>query len=244
VDGIKCRDPLVFAIDKNRLPGRGDFDYFSGMTSQTTESEFDFGEFFAKNQKVVTAAAATIVAIGLGYWFWAASSERKADRAEQAYAAAERSVYSGNPQLAKTDLERVVQRYANTTAGVRAAILLAKQHLKAEKPSDAIPVLRGAADQGAAKPFRTSIYALLGSAFEAENKFDSAAAAYRSAADATTLTAEKELQQASAARALAASGKKEEALELWRAIAARETSPLAGEAKLRIAELSATPAKG
>ena len=214
------------------------------MTSQTKETEFDFGEFFAKNQKAVMSGAAAIVAIGLGYWFWAASSERKADRAEQAYAAAERSVYSGNPQLAKTDLERVVQRYANTTAGVRGAILLAKQHLQASKPGDAIPVLRSAAGQGAAKPFRTSIYALLGAAFEAEDKFDSAAAAYRSAAGATSLTSEKELQDASAARALTAAGKKQEALELWRAIAARETSPLAGEAKLRIAELSATPAKG
>lgn len=213
------------------------------MTSNT-ESEFDFTEFYAKNQKVVLGGAATVAAIVLGYWFWTASAERRSDRAEQAYASAERSVYSGNPQLAKTDLEALVNRYGNTNAGVRGSILLAKQHFQAAKPADAVPVLKKAVDQGAAKPFRTSLYALLGAALEAQNKFDSAATAYQSAADATTLTSEKEVQQAAAARVLAAAGKKDAALALWRAIAARETSPLAGEAKLRIAELSAVPAKG
>jgi predicted negative regulator of RcsB-dependent stress response len=233
----------VGAIERKQLPGRREFDYFSAMTSNT-ESEFDFAEFFAKNQRAVMGGAAVVVAIGLGYWFWAASTARKEDRAEQAYVAAERSVYSGNPQLAKTDLERLVQRYGNTGAGVRGSILLAKQHFLAAKPGDAIPVLRNAVGQGAAKPFKSSLYALLGAAYESREQFDSAAAAYRSAADAATATAEKELQQAAAARALAAAGKKDAAIELWRAIAARETSPLAGDARLRIAELSVTPAKG
>jgi predicted negative regulator of RcsB-dependent stress response len=214
------------------------------MTSQTSDTEFDLGAFFERNQRAVTIGAATIVAIGAGYWFWTASSARKADRAEQAYSQAERAVFSGNPQLAQTELERVVQRYGNTPAGVRGSILLAKQHLQAVKPADAVPILKDAADKGASKPFRTSIYALLGAALEAQEKFDSAAAAYKSAAEATSLTSEREVQEASAARALAAAGKKDAALEIWRAIAARETSPLAGEARLRIAELSATPAKG
>jgi predicted negative regulator of RcsB-dependent stress response len=212
--------------------------------TENSESEFDFAEFFARNQKQVMMGAGAIVAVGLGYWFFAASSARKEDRAEAAYVAAERSVYSGNPQLAKADLERVIQRYGNTSAGVRGAILLAKQDFQASKPADAIPVLRAAAGQGAAGPFKPAIYALLGAAFEAQEKYDSAAASYKTAADASGPVSEKEMQQANAARAFSAAGKKDAALDIWRAIAARETSPLASEARLRIAELSATPAKG
>lgn len=213
------------------------------MTS-TTESEFDFTAFYAKNQKAVLGVGGLLVAVALGYWFWASSSAKREDRAEQAYMAAERSVYSGNPQLAKTDLEGLVRRYGSTSAGVRGAVLLAKQHFQGGKPADAVPVLKSALGQGASKPFKPALYALLGAAFEAQEKYDSAAAAYKSAADASIAVSEKELQQASAARALALAGKKDQALELWRAIAARETSPLAGEARLRIAELSAVPAKG
>jgi predicted negative regulator of RcsB-dependent stress response len=213
------------------------------MASTMSDGDFDAVAFFAKNQKAVLGVAGAIAVVVLGYWFWAASAARKEDRAEQAYVAAERSVYSGNPQLARTDLERLVQRYGSTSAGVRGAILLAKQHLEASKPADAVPVLREAAEKGASKPFRPSLYALLGAAFEAQEKYDSAAAAYKSAAEASEAVSEKELQQAAAARALVAAGKKEGALEIWRAIAARETSPLAGEARLRIAELSVVPAR-
>jgi hypothetical protein len=43
---------------------------------------------------------------------------------------------------------------------------------------------------------------------------------------------------------LASAGRNPDAIKVWQTIAAKETSPLAPEAKLRIGELSAAPAKG
>jgi predicted negative regulator of RcsB-dependent stress response len=214
------------------------------MTSpiRSTE-EFDLADFFAKNQRAITVGAVAIAAVGLGFWFWTASAARKAQRAEQAYVSAERAVYSGNPQLAESELRRLVDRYGNTAAGVRGAILLAKQQYQANKVAEGIAVLREAADAGASEPFRPAVHALIGAGYETQQKFDSAATAFRAAADAARAESEREVHRAAAARALTAAGKKTEAAEIWRDIASRESSPLLTEARLRLAELTVEPAR-
>jgi predicted negative regulator of RcsB-dependent stress response len=215
------------------------------MTStEKTTTEFDLAAFIAANQRAIYQTTIAIVVVGAVAWFWKASTDRRANNAEQAFVTAERSYYSGNPTLAETDLSRVVQRYGATTAGVRASILLARHFFEQSKPADGVAALRAALGRGASKPFRPAIYGMLGAGFESESKFDSAAAAYRGAADAAATPSERDQYQASAARALTSAGDKAGAIKLWQAIAANELSPLAGEARLRLGELMAASAKG
>ncbi len=214
------------------------------MTSTEKDSaEFDFGAFVAKHQKNLVRAGGAVVVVGLGAWFVMASSSRKAQNAEQAYVSAERSYYSGNAQLAESDLAKVIDRYGNTAAGIRASILLAKHYYEASKPAEGVAALKTALGRGAAKPFRPALNSLIAGGFEAEGKLDSAGVAYEAAASEAISQTEKEQYQGYAGRAYMAAGKKAEALRIWQALAARETSPLANEAKLRIGELSAVAAR-
>ena len=215
------------------------------MTStEKTKPEFDLGAFIAVNQRAIYSTAIGIVVVGAAAWFWIASANRRDNNAEQAYSTAERSYFSGNPKLAETDLNKVVERYGGTTAGVRGSMLLAKHYFEQSKAPDGVSALRAALGRGASKPFRSEILGLMGAGFESESKFDSAATAYRAASSDAATQGERDQYLASAARALMSAGDKAGALKLWQGIAANELSPLAGEARLRIGELSAVSAKG
>ena len=207
-------------------------------------AEFDFAAFYAKNRKRILAGAAIVVAAGAIGWFWTASRKLKEKNGELAYASAERSYYSGNLQLAQTDLARVVQRYGSTRAGARASMLLARAMYQQGKADSGVLKLREAVGKSAAAPFRAALHALIAAGFENSEKYDSAAAAYGQAAVAATTQIDREIYQADQARALASAGKPAEALRIWQTIAAREASPLIAEARLRIGELTASPAKG
>jgi tetratricopeptide (TPR) repeat protein len=212
-------------------------------TTSNKDGEFDFAEFLTKNKKQVMIGAGAVAVIAVGTWFWIASNNLKEDKAEQAYAGAERSFYSGNTQLAETDLAKVVQRYGGTSAGARATILLAKNYFVTGKPSDGITKLHAAIDWNASKPFRAPMYALIGAGYENQTKFDSAATAYGEAVASANVTADKETYEADQARALTSAGKGPAALKIWQGIADRLSSPLAAEARLRIGELTASPVK-
>lgn len=213
------------------------------MTS-TENTEFDFGAFIAKNRNQVLAGAGVVVAAVAIGWFWTASQRLKETRAEQAYGNAERSFYSGNPQVAETDLSRMVQRYGGTSSGIRATMLLAQTYYQTGKTDQGVTKLREAVGSGAAKPFRGAMYALIAAGLENQQKFDSAATAYGQAVAAAPTVADRESYQAHQALALALAGKKPDAIKVWQTIAARENSPLAPEARLRLGELTAAPAKG
>jgi predicted negative regulator of RcsB-dependent stress response len=213
------------------------------MTS-TDKSEFDLSIFVEKNKKTLQMAGTAVLVVAAGAYFWIASANRQSARAEQAFTSAERSALSGNPQLAEEDLKRVVSRYASTSAGVRASILLARVYYQTGKHTDGVAALNAADGQGAAKPFKPAIHALLGAGYENQSKFDSAATHYRKAAEASTAQTEREKFRADEARAWMSAGNKPEAIKAWEIIEARDQSPLYNEAKLRLAELKVAPAKG
>ncbi len=64
---------------------------------------------------------------------------------------------------------------------------------------------------------------------------------YEQAASAATTDLAKAGYQADAARAYAAAGNSEAAKRIWTAMAADETSPLSGEARVRLGELTVKP---
>jgi len=213
------------------------------MTS-TEPGEFDLAAFLTKNQKpILTGTVTAVAAVAIG-WFWVASQNLKAEKAETAFGNAERAFYSGNPQLAETELSKMVQRYGGTQAGVRATMLLAQTYYETAKPDQGVTKLRDVVGSGAAKAFRAPIYALIGAGLDNQKKFDSAATAYAQAAAASPTTMDREAYLARQAVSLTAAGKNPDAIKVWQTIASHETSPLAPEAKLRLGELNAAPAKG
>lgn len=213
------------------------------MANETkVETEFDFAVFWEKHRRNVSIAVVAVVVVGAVGWFWRASNNLKESRAETAYANAERTFYSGNMQLASSELNRLIMRYGGTHAAVRASMLLAKSHYSLGTHGDGVAQLQRIVGSRAAKPQRAAIHALIAAGLENQGKFDEAASAYQEAASSAGTRIDQDIFKADQARALMSAGKRTEALAIWQALAERDASPLANEARLRVGELSAAPA--
>jgi predicted negative regulator of RcsB-dependent stress response len=204
--------------------------------------EVDFTALWTTHRKSILGTVVALAVVAGGGWFWTASRTLKEERAEVAFSSAEQTFYSGNFQLAATELERVVGRYSGTKAGVRATMLLARTRFGEKRHADGVALLQEIVKAGAAKPYRAPLYSLIASGLENERKFAEAAAAYGQAAGSATTEFDTFLYEADQARALASAGQKAEALVIWRRHAAHESSPTSSEARLRIGELSASAA--
>jgi tetratricopeptide (TPR) repeat protein len=208
------------------------------MSNKSADREFDLAVFLEQNRRNLMIGAAAVVVAGGGFWFWRSSSELKATRAEQALVTAERSFFSGNDALAESELARVVSRYEGTTAGVRAQILLAQARYRQGRHAEGVAGLESVVNASAAKPYKAAIYALIAAGLEDQGNYAGAAAAYGSASSAAITDLERDSFKGDQARVLQSSGKAEEALKLWQELAADDNSAIAGEAKLRVGELS------
>lgn len=208
------------------------------MSNKSSDREFDLSVFLEQNRKQLIIGAATVVVVGGGLWFWRSSADLKATRAEQALVSAERSFYSGNDALAESELQRVVSRYSGTPAGVRAQMLVAQTMYRQGRHDAGVEALQGVVNSGAAKPYKSAIHALIAAGLEDLGKYDEAAAAYAAASSSAVTGMERDSFKGDQARVLQSSGKAAEALTLWKELAADENSPIAGEAKLRVGELS------
>ncbi len=206
---------------------------------QLDDSADSFMDWVQANARAIGIGAIVIAAIGAGSWVVMRSNETKALAASRALAEAQRSVSSGNLPLAAADLQKVVERYGSTNAGVQAKLLLARVLYQQDKVDDGLKVLNETGKAGALQP---SLHALRAAGLEQSGKPVEAAAEYLKASQATSLSSERESYKADAARALVAGGKQDDALKLWQEMAANEASPLNSEAHLRVGELSATVA--
>jgi predicted negative regulator of RcsB-dependent stress response len=213
--------------------------------SKSSSESFDLAAFLQQNGRTVAIGAVVVAAAGGGLWFWRSSAELKETRAAQALGQGEQALFSGNLPLAETELQKVVQRYDGTAAGVRAQMLLAQALYGQGRHDQGVETLRRVVGTGAAKPFRAPIHALIASGLEDLAKFDDAAAAYGEAAKTAVTSLERDAYKGDQARVLQSSGKKDAALVIWKELAADDNSPMAGEAKMRIGELeTATASRG
>jgi predicted negative regulator of RcsB-dependent stress response len=207
-----------------------------------SSDEFNLATFLEQNRRTLVAGAIVLVAAGGGAWFWKSSQDLKETRALQALSQAERSYFSGNLQLAETELQRVVTRYGGTASGVRAKMLLAQAQYGQGSHQAGVETLRSVVATGPAKPYRSAIHALIAVGLEDLGQLDAAASAYADAAAAAVTTAGRDALKADQARVLMGSGKRAEALVIWKSLAADDNSPTAAEARLRVGELEATAA--
>jgi predicted negative regulator of RcsB-dependent stress response len=195
------------------------------------------------NSKALTIAAIVIIAAAAGFWFWNRSRQIQEANAQRALLNAKQSLSSGNLQLAQTDLQSVYSRYGSTEAGVEAAMLLATMSYDNNKPQDGISLLEKASGAGAASTVQGTIRSLEGDGYAQMGKMTDAAKQYEEAANSTNMPLEKGFYQSKAARAYQAAGDTAKARQIWTALANDPSGTMATEAKVRLGELEAQPAK-
>jgi predicted negative regulator of RcsB-dependent stress response len=204
--------------------------------SEFEESGLDsLATWLKHNQKLVSLITGGVVVVVLGVVLWKKSAETKIENAERAFFQAQTAT-SQNPTTAAAELEKVATRYAGTSAGDRAALLMAQSMMTAGKTPEAMKTLEALAAGGGAERLGATLQTLLAAGYENLNKPSEAAKAYLAAAAVSSGDA-KAQRQADAARAYMAAGNSTEAIKLWQALGKDERGPLAAEAHVRLGEL-------
>ena len=203
-------------------------------------------DWFHVNSRWVTLAGIVVVVAVVVAWYVQTSRTRKAENADKQLVLAKQSMQPGNPnvQLAEADLGKVADRYAGTPAGAEAGLLLGQLKLEKGDYQGAVTYLKGLAEKLASGPNASAVRGLLGDAYAQQEKPADAAAEYERAAGLTTMPNEKAYLLSKAGHAYMAAGKHPEARRIWEGLAASQDSPsLAAEARVRLGELVASPAK-
>ena len=195
-----------------------------------------FVEALQHYRKPITAGVIVLAAAIGGLWLWKRSGEIKEVRAAAAYSVAEAAFGAGNAPLAQPELEKVVSRYAGTSAGTQAAMLLAQILYDQGKFADGISQLEAALAK-APDALEAGTLALIGSGHEGVGASAEAAAAFDRAAQAAEFGEDRDMYRMSAARNHVAAGNVAVARSIYEDIALREDASYAGEAKLRLGEL-------
>jgi predicted negative regulator of RcsB-dependent stress response len=207
------------------------------------DDELDFMDWFRANTRWIGIGAAIVVVVGGGWWVYTQSRVRKENNAAQALFLAKQSMQAGNLVLAQSDLSKLVSRYSGTAAGSEGAMILAAIDYDQSKYQEGISVLEQAA-KGAPAPMEVQLRSLIGDGYLSLKNAPSAAREYEKAASLTTRVMEKSNQKARAARAYMVGGDTARAREIWTDLATDEKNPsVAAEAKVRLGELTAKPAK-
>jgi predicted negative regulator of RcsB-dependent stress response len=202
-----------------------------------------FIDWAQRYSRAITVIALALV-VGLGGWmFYGRSKAMKIRRAEEALARAAQSLGSGNIPLAQSDMEKLIVRYKGTPSAAQAAMLLAQTYYEAGKPQEGIDRLTKV-QKDVGKTFQPSIESLLGDGYDLLGKPLEAAKHYREAAAKTPFPTDRANYLASAARSLTIGGQKAEAAKIWTDLAQDPENPVAGEARVRLGELTAAPASG
>ncbi|HEY9428952.1 MAG TPA: tetratricopeptide repeat protein [Gemmatimonadaceae bacterium] len=194
------------------------------------------------HSRLLTVIAVAIIVIAGGFWFYTKSHEARARNAAAALQQAQLAVASGNLALAQSNLENIVDRYDATRSGKQARLILAEVRYDRGQFADGVSVLEPLTKEDD-EALRASAYNLIGAGYEQQKKLDDAAKAYRQAAEASPHQIDRDQYLASAARALTAGGKLDEAKKLWSELASDPASSVAAEARVRLGEIDAKAAK-
>src|SRR5688572_17106506 len=216
-------------------------------TTPTTRPAIDDGadSFFVwvpTHTRHIAIAAVIVVAFGLGGWLWRQSRVARERNASIDLLTAAQSLQTGNIALAQSDLEKLVARYEGTNAAAQAAFELATIYYGQGQFDRGIAVLEQLARSSDDALVKAMAENGVAAGYEGAGKFADAAGHYRTAADLTRLEDERDIYLASAARAYQAAGNETEAVAIWRRLAESE-GPQAAEARVRLGELTAEPAK-
>jgi predicted negative regulator of RcsB-dependent stress response len=208
-------------------------------------SEFEEGgldsflDWFRQNSRLLTIGGGAIAAAAVGVVLWKKSADTRIQNAEKAYYQAQTAT-GQDPTKGTAELEKVATRYSGTSAGDRAALMMAQSLLQAGKPADALKQLEKLAAGGGAARLGSTLQTLMAASYEGLNRPADAAKAYLTASQTSAGDAKMQ-RQADAARAYMAAGNDNEAMKLWTELAKDDRGPLADEAHVRLGELVVKP---
>ena len=194
------------------------------------------------NMRAMIIGLVIMAALIVGIWVYLATQRNKEQRAGAEVASASGAVAAGNYALAETDLTRIVQQFAGTDAGKQAVLLLSEALYGQGKYEQGIEHLQRYVGS-APDHMKATFHAQIAAGYEETGNFSEAAAAYLRAADVARFGADKSVYRADAARAYTLAGNTAAAKRLWEAEAVDLSSPVSGEARVRLGELEAQPAR-
>lgn len=205
-----------------------------------------FLDWFQINSKLVTIGGIVVLAAAGGAWYYQSAKTQKLQNADKQLLLAKQSLQPGNANipLAESDLKKVADRYVGTPAGTEAGMLLAQLKLEKGDNQGAVTYLQELTGKLKSGPNAAAARGLLGDAYAQLEKPAEAAAEYERAAGLTDMPNEKAFLLSKAGHAYMAAGKHPEARRIWEGLAANQDSPaLAAEARVRLGELVASPAR-
>jgi predicted negative regulator of RcsB-dependent stress response len=217
----------------------------SPIISKSAGSESSFeavSDWLQLHSRQVSWAVIGLVVVVGGGWFYTRAQSLKAERAENAYEAAQQSIAAGNMPLAESDLRKMITRYEGTPAANQAELVLAQLLFEEGKYEDGIAELQKAVPKlESSKDFGSAAHLLLAAGYEQTRKFVQAATEYESAAKAARFDADRQRYQEFEAEDYLLAGRKDDAKRIWTALAADSKGTVAGEARMRLGELEAAP---
>jgi len=217
------------------------------ISNQTTRDQpkvESFMDWFHVNSRWVGIGAVVVLAALAGTWYTMRAKSIKLENADRQLLIAKQSVASGNVPLAESDLQKVADRYAGTTAGAEAGLMLGQLRLEQGKYQEAADYLKGLVTR-LDGPNAASARSLLGDAYSQLGKTAEAAAEYEAAAGATNLPNEKAFYLSKAGNSYMAANKNAEARKIFEALAKQEdNAAIAAEARVRLGALTAQPVQG
>ncbi len=194
------------------------------------------------HSRQVSWAVIGLAAVVGGGWFYIRSQNLKAERAEWAYYAAQQSMASGNMPLAESDLRKMITRYDETPSAMQARLTLAQLLYDQGKFQEGVTELIQALPKlESSKDFGSSARLLAAAGYEQLKKFAEAAAEYEAAAKTARFDEDRQRYQSMAAYSYLTAGRRDDAKRIWTILAADSKGTVAGEARVRLGELTAAP---
>jgi tetratricopeptide (TPR) repeat protein len=146
-----------------------------------------------------------------------------------------------NLPLAESDLRKLITRYKGTNAARQGELTLGQILYDQSKFAEGVDALKKAMPDLDGSEFASSGHLLLAAGYEQLKKYADAANEYGLAAKADRFDADRQRHQTAQAHALLLAGQRDAAKKLWTELAADSKGTVAGEARVRLGELTAQP---
>ena len=219
----------------------------TGVVPPTRQPKAEsFLDWFHINSRLVGVGAVVVLAALVGAWYYQTAKTRKLANADKQLLLAKQSLAPANANLplAESDLRKVADRYVGTPAGTEAGLLFAQLKLEKGDNQGAATYLEALAKDVSTGPNAASVRSLLGDAYAQLGKTAEAAAEYERAAALTEMPNERGFLLTKAGHAYMAANKHPEARRIWEGLTTSQDNPaVASEARVRLGELVASPAR-